>query len=283
MVMGTFHHQPTSDMGWSRIVYSDPGRLFADPIHKQTKPFLSNGGTMRTKIILITSIATLAFGLSACAPTSTSSEVAARTLSVNGTGTVYLVPDIAYINIGVHTEEPEIGQAVDTNNQKSQAVITAIKTLGVEDKDIQTNNFSVTNSIIYDPVSGQQTGTTYVVDNTVVITMRNLAKLSDLLDAAIQAGANNINSVSFDVADRTSAIQEARLLALEKAHTLASELADGAGVTLGAVQTLSYYDYLPSPYYGRGGEGASTGASTAPINPGQMQLSVDVSIVYEIK
>ena len=238
---------------------------------------------MRTKITLMASIIILALVLSACAPNANGSAVAARTISVNGTGTVYLTPNIAYINIGVHTEHPEVGKSVDMNNQKSQAVITAIKTLGVEAKDIQTTNFSVYNSIQYDPMSGNQTGTTYMVDNTVIITMRDLARLSDLLDASIQVGANNINSVSFDIADKTNAVQQARLLALENAHTLATELADGAGVTLGAVQTLSYYDYSPSPYYGKGGAGMDSGASTTPINPGQMQLTVDVSIIYEIK
>jgi uncharacterized protein YggE len=238
---------------------------------------------MRTKFSLMASIAILALVLSACAPNATGSEVAARTISVNGTGTVYLTPDTAYINIGVHTEDPEVGKAVDMNNQKSQAVINAIKALGVEAKDIQTTNFSVYNSVQYDPMSGMETGTVYMVDNTVIITMRDLAKMSDLLDASIRSGANNINSVSFDIADKTEAVQQARTLAIENAQILAKELTAGAGVTLGDVQTLSYYDYSPSPYYGKGGEGLDNAASSSPINPGQMQLSVDVSIVYEIK
>jgi uncharacterized protein YggE len=132
-------------------------------------------------------------------------------------------------------------------------------------------------------MSGLETGTVFMVDNTVIVIMRDLAKMSDLLDASIQAGANNINSVSFDIADKTKAVQQARLLALENANMLATELTKGAGVTLGAVQTLSYYDYSPSPYYGKGGAGMDNAASSSPINPGQMQLSVDVSIVYEIK
>ncbi|MFH2039866.1 MAG: SIMPL domain-containing protein [Chloroflexota bacterium] len=238
---------------------------------------------MRTKFTLMASITILALVLSACAPKAAGSEVAARTISVNGTGTVYLTPDIAYINIGVHTEDPQVGRAVDMNNQKSQDVINAIKGLGVEAKDIQTTNFSVYNSVQYDPMSGLETDTIYMVDNTVIITIRDLTKMSDILDASIRSGANNINSVSFDISDKTGAVQEARLLALKNAHTLASELTKGAGVTLGDVQTLSYFDYSPSPYYGKGGLDDVTAPSSSPINPGQMQLSVDVSIVYEIK
>jgi len=72
-------------------------------------------------------------------------------------------------------------------------------------------------------------------------------------------------------------------LALENAQALAKELTDGAGVTLGEVQTLSYYDYSPAPYYGSGGVNMDSSSPSTPINPGQMELSVDVSVVYEIK
>ena len=239
---------------------------------------------MRKIYTLMAAIVILALVLSGCGGSTTSaSTVAARTISVNGTGIVYITPDIAYINIGVHTEDPEVGLAVNNNSLKSQAVIKAIKDLGVADKDIQTTNFSVINSIQYDPVTGVQSGTTYTVDNTVVVTIRDLAKLSDLLDSVIQAGANNINSVLFDIAEKSAAVQQARLLALENAQDLASELTKGLGVTLGAVQSLSYYENSPSPYFGKGGDSIGSGTSTTPINPGQMQLTVNVSISYEIK
>jgi uncharacterized protein YggE len=238
---------------------------------------------MRNKYTLMAAFAILAVVLSACGSTNSASPIATRTISVNGTGTVYLTPDIAYINIGVHTDGAEVGQAVNNNSLKSQAVIKAIKALGVADKDIQTTNFSVINSVQYDPTTGAELGMTYSVDNTVIVTMRDMAKLSDLLDGAIQAGANNINSVVFDIAEKSAAVTEARLLALKNAQDLATELTSGLGVTLGAVQSLSYYDSSPSPYFGIGGESMSSGASTTPINPGQMQLTVNVSISYEIK
>ena len=108
--------------------------------------------------------------------------------------------------------------AVDKNNQKSTAIIDAIKELGVSAEDIQTSNFSVYDSREYDPITGKETGTIYMVDNSVVVTLRDLAKMSSLLDDSISAGANNINSVSFDIADKTAAVQQARLLALENAR-----------------------------------------------------------------
>jgi uncharacterized protein len=238
---------------------------------------------MRNKLTFFTIITALILTLSACGANSSGTAVAARTISVNGSGTVYLTPDIAYINIGVHTEDADVGTAVDQNNQKSKAIIDAIKELDVADEDIQTTNFSVYNSQQYDPITGKQTGILYMVDNSVVIKLRDLSKMSSLLDGSIAAGANNINSVSFDIADKSEPIKQARMLALENAQSLAKELSDGAGVTLGDVQTLSYYDYSPAPYYGSGGVNMDSTSPSTPINPGQMQLSVDVSVVYEIK
>ncbi|HKZ43674.1 MAG TPA: SIMPL domain-containing protein [Anaerolineales bacterium] len=238
---------------------------------------------MRSKLTFFTIITALMLTLSACGAISSGTAVAARTISVNGSGTVYLTPDIAYINIGVHTEDADVGTAVDQSNLKSKAIIDAIKALGVAEKDIQTANFSVYNSQQYDPVTGKQTGILYMVDNNVVVTLRDLSKMSSLLDGSIAAGANNINSVSFDIADKSDAIQQARSLALENAQALAKELTEGAGVSLGEVQTLSYYDYSPAPYYGSGGVNMDSTSPSTPINPGQMQLNVNVSVVYEIK
>lgn len=238
---------------------------------------------MRSKMLLLVPI--LALTLSACAPALPAPKTESRTLSVNGTGTVYLTPDVAYIYIGVHTEDADIAEAVARNNSQAQRVVDALRKSSVAAKDIQTSNFSVWTSQQSDPATGQPS-TTYVVDNTVYVTVRELSKLGELLDTAIGAGANNINSIQFDVSDKTTALTEARQKAVENANNLADELADLAGVTLGDIQTISYMDYQPMPYYGYGmggGGGAAVSAEAAPINPGQIQLSVNVSVVYAIR
>lgn len=239
---------------------------------------------MRSKFLLL--VPMLALVLSACAPSLSASQIESRTLSVNGTGTVYRTPDVAYIYIGVRTEDADIAKSVARNNAQAQRVVDALRNSGVAAKDIQTSNFSVWTSQQYDPATGQQSGSTYVVENTVYVTVRDMTKLGELLDTAIGAGANNINSIQFDVSDKTAALTEARQKAVESANSLADELAGVAGVTLGDIQTISYMDYQPMPYYGYGmggGGGAAVSAEAAPINPGQIQLSVNVSVVYEIK
>jgi hypothetical protein len=233
---------------------------------------------MRTKLFILSLAILLA--LSACAPSAANES----TLDVTGSGTVYVTPDIAYIYIGVHTENPEIAQAVANNNDQTQAVVNALRNSGVEGKDIQTSNFSVWSYQTTDPLTGMATGTNYSVDNTVYVTVRELSILPDLLDTAIDAGANNINSISFDVADKSTAMTDARQLAMENAAELADELARTAGLSLGGIQNITYSDVSTSYYgYGMGGGGGAEGAVSTPINPGQVQLTATVNVIYGLK
>ncbi len=240
---------------------------------------------MRTKFFAFALLA-FALVLSACGPTTINQEAPAnlRTLSVNGVGQVYLTPDIAYINIGVNTQSSSASEAVATNKEQSNAVIEAIKAAGVEEKDIHTTNFSIWSNPTYDEMS-VITGTNYVVDNTVNVTVRNLDGLGDLLDSAVSAGANNIYSIQFDVADKSAAVKEARAIAVTDAKTQAQELADTAGVSLADIQTISFYESSPVAYFeGKGGGGGvATNAAVVPIQPGQLAISVTVSVMYAIK
>ena len=113
-----------------------------------------------------------------------------------------------------------------------------------------------------------------------------LDKLGDLLDAAVRAGANNINSIQFDVADKTKALSDARIAAVKTANTQAAELATAAGVSLGSIQSIQYSDATPSPIFqgkSMGGGGSPAADVAVPINPGEMDITVSVTIAYEIK
>jgi uncharacterized protein YggE len=237
---------------------------------------------MRTKLFLIVSVLAAALVLSACGPAAPAAE--ARTLAVDGSGTVYLSPDLAYVYVGVHTEDPDVAQAVDSNNAQAQALVEALRAMGVADADIQTSNFSVYSSQYYSP-DGLPGGTTYMVDNAVYITVRDLTTLGSLLETAVGAGANNINSIQFDVADKSAGLTEARQKAMAAAEALAEELADTAGLSLGEIQSISYSEYSPTPFYfgaGAGGGGEAPSAAV-PIQPGQIQISVTVNVTYAIE
>ncbi len=239
---------------------------------------------MRTKFLVF---AVLAFTLvlSACGPTTINqaAQPVIRTLNVNGVGSIDLTPDIAYIYIGVHDESPTASDAVNANKAHTTSVINAIKKAGVDAKDIRTTNFSIYPSQQYGP-DGTVTGTIYMVDNSVYVTVRDLDILGSLLDDAISAGANNVNSIQFDVADKTAAIKDARAKAVADAKSQAQEMADAAGITLGDIQNLSFYENSPVPMLsGKGGGGAMSADASVPIQPGQLTISVNVSITYSIK
>ena len=243
---------------------------------------------MKTKSILFAAVAVLALLISACGPTTVNqaAPLPDRTISVSGTGTAYLVPDIAYLYLGVHTEKLTAAEAVAENNTQTQGVISALTDFGIDAKDIRTTNFSIWPMDKYDPATGQPSGQkTYAVDNTVYVTLRDLDKLGDLLDTIVQAGANTVNSIQFDVADKDAALKDARAAAVKDAAAKAQELADAAGIQLGELRTISFLDNQPYPIFdGKGGGGgASAEAAAVPIQPGQLTFNVTVNMSYEIK
>ncbi len=234
-------------------------------------------------LILIVATACAPITAAAQAPVSTPST-ANRTITAQGEGKVYVTPDIAYIYIGVHTESDSVASALSDNNKQAQAVASTLKELGVDAKDIQTSAFSVNPQQQFDK-NGQPTKTVYVVDNTVNVTVRDLAKLGDILDAVVKSGANTINSISFDVQNKATAIAEARKLAIQDGRSQATEMASAAGVTLGDLQSLNVYASSgPVPVYeGKGGASAVSVAGNVPTASGQLVITMEASMVYEIK
>ncbi len=239
---------------------------------------------MKTKSILFTTLALLALVVSACAP-ALSAPAETPTLNVVGTGQADLVPDIAYIYVGVHTELPSASEAMNENNAQTQKMIEALTSFGVDAKDIRTTNFSIWPFDKYDPLTGVSTGEKYYsVDNTVYVTVRDLDTLGDLLDTVIAAGANTVNSIQFDVADKDAALKQARADAIADAKAKAEELAEAAGMSVGAIRSISFTDSQYYPVFeGRGGGGGGEAASAVPINPGQLSFTVTVSVTYELK
>ena len=251
---------------------------------------------MRNKLFFLTSILLISSLLTGCAsaayaqgsaPTVTAEAKAQepkqvyRTLTVSGSGKVYLTPDIAYINLGVHSEGANAAETVADNNAQTTKILDALKKSGVAEKDIQTVNFSIYPQQQYD-TEGKPTGELrYTVDNTVYVTVRDLTKIGDLLDAAVKAGANNVYGIQFDVADKSKAMSDARKAAIDNARAIAEELAVAAGVTLGDVQTINMYGGSAPIIVEAKMSGYA--ADSVPVQPGQLAITVEVNIVYEIR
>jgi len=238
----------------------------------------------RTKYFLLSFVLLVAVSISACAGSAGSQNTPAiRSLNVVGSAQAILTPDVAYITIGVHTENQNAGEAVASNNAQAEKLMEALKAAGVEAKDMRTTNFSIYPMDEWSP-TGEKLGTKFMVDNAVYVTLRDLEKIGETLGAAVDAGANSINGITFDVEDKTQVLADARAQAVAHARSQAEELAKAAGVELGPVQSISYYNSSPVPLYDVKSVTASgVGGGSVPISSGQMTITVEVNVTFEIQ
>jgi uncharacterized protein len=238
---------------------------------------------MKQNKIILVGILILSVFLAACGTAvAQTPEAQERTVSVNGTAQVSLTPDIAYITIGVTTENADAALAVERNNTQALNVINTLTALGISEDDILTNNFNIYPTPVYTP-EGQQRDTTFTVTNTVFVTLRDLDQVGEVLGSVVESGANQIAGIQFDVADKTAALSEARKMAVANSRILAEELAEAAGVELGPVKSISMLgsNYPVAVRFER--EAADMAVGSVPISSGQLTLTVDVNVVYELR
>jgi uncharacterized protein YggE len=236
---------------------------------------------MKNKLFILLGLAAILV-LSACSGTGKSDYPFSMTAS--GQGVIYVTPDVAYINIGVTSKDVDVASALATNNTNSQAVADALKALGVEAKDVQTSAFNIYPQPEYGP-DGQITRTMYQVDNTLYVTVRDLQALPKILSEVVKSGANQIYGISFDVLDKTKAISEARKMAIDDAKANATEIATAAGIQLGKLISVNVYTTnSPTPMYeGKMGLGGGAAASNVPVAAGQLIITVNADLGFQIK
>ena len=206
-----------------------------------------------------------------------------RTISVNGSGTATARPDIAYVTLGVQAVNPDADEAVTENTERMSAVMSVLKEMKVEDKDIQTVNYSMWLEEERDK-DGNLTGVSrYHVVNQVRVKVRDLAKVGQLLQQALKAGANNVGGISFSVDDPSALRKEARDKAIADARDKAEQLAAGFGTKVGKVHQVSEYGGEPdvrmavkAESYGVGGGGE------VPVSGGELSVDVQIQAVFDI-
>jgi uncharacterized protein YggE len=228
---------------------------------------------------LIVAVAALSVrpGPVAGAPT-TGTDLALHTLTVQGSGKVTVVPDVARVYLGVTLTKPTVKEARDAAAKAMASVIAAIKGLGVADADLQTTGLSL--SARY--ANGSSTRIVgYVISEQVQVTVRDLDKAGDIVDAATARGATDVNGISFGLAAPAKALDDARAAAITAARTSGLAMANAAHVTLGAVVSISDGS-APTPIY-YGGAGAAPAADLrTPVQPGTQDVSAMVTVVFEL-
>jgi uncharacterized protein len=208
-----------------------------------------------------------------------------RTITVVGEGTVALQPDIATAQIGVDVSGPTAREASAEAARIMEAILAALEAQDVASKDIQTSNYSIFAERMGDAMTGRPSGhVTYRVNSGVAITVRDLATVGALLDAVIDAGANNIYGVSFSVSNPDRVMAEARRKAAEDARARAEELAALHGVVLGEVVSVSEVigGSVPMPVLERVSASAAMGGGALDIQPGELAMAARLQVVYAI-
>jgi len=252
----------------------------------------------RTSIVAILAIVALAAALvlsSGVAPaqaqTSTpasSGQALARTITVVGRGEVKVKPEVANTNVGVEALAPTVDAAMEDAQARMDAVLAALKKLGIADKDIQTSNFSINfeRSQVGMPESTKTESTQpagfYRVSNMVSITIRDLEQVGAVLDAAVKAGANNVWGITFGLDDTDALEAEAREAAVKNARARAESLAELTGVSVGDVVSVSEVIGNVSGIMYSAAEGRGGGGGT-PVEPGEVSFTTQIQIVYAIE
>ncbi len=209
-----------------------------------------------------------------------STEEQSHSLNVTGTGTVYLQPDVARINIGVQTQSPDAGEALAENTTNANAVRQALIAKGVADEDIQTSNFSIYQSINYYAAGGTENETIFIVENTVSVVVRDLDSLGEILAAVVDQGANTIYGVTFDIENPEAALEQARSLAIADAKSQAEAIAEASGVKLGEISSLNINEGASSPLTMEDAAANGIGGNV-PISSGTLTIRVYAYITYD--
>lgn len=205
----------------------------------------------------------------------------ASTVSFTGEGKVLAKPDVGIASLSILTDGATSKAAQDQNNKRSAAVVDFLKKNGVEEKDIRTTGYNIYPQYAY-PSSRPQISS-YQVNQTMEIKIRDISKVSSILDGVVTAGINQVYNLSFQVDNPEQLRAEAREKAIEDAKKKAEHLKGQLGIKLGKVigfNETSDGAYPPIPFAGleRGGAG---GGPTTPI--GENEIVVQVHLTYQVK
>ena len=201
---------------------------------------------------------------------------------VSGRGVVETVPDMATISMGVVSEAKTAGDALAKNTDALAAVLKQLAEAGIESRDIQTNNLSLSprwnNGGSMSKAAPEIRG--FIANNTVSVRVRDLAQLGVVLDAVVQNGANSFHGLSFGLQDMEPAQNEARVAAIKDAMAKAQLYATAAGVELGDVVSIS--DGAVRSVGPVMMEADMMRSMAVPVAKGELSVTADVTVVFGI-
>jgi uncharacterized protein len=211
----------------------------------------------------------------------TSAPVPNRTVTARGTGHAKATPDLLHISMGVEAYALTTAEVLNIVTSKATVVNDALKAQGVAPADMQTTQLTVYPRYDNPGPYGSAAISGYVASMGVIVKARDIAQASTLVDAAAKAAGDafRANGLNWSLEKPEPLLAVARADAVAQAGVEAKQLADAAGVKLGAIRSISEESPASYPY---GGQGDMSGGAGIPLEPGTSDLTVQVAVVYEI-
>jgi uncharacterized protein len=216
-----------------------------------------------------------------------------RTVQVSGSAVIKVVPDLVTVQLGVTSNDTSPQDVYAKNTAAIKKVMAAIRALSVADKDLSTDYYII-HPVYADYSSLDIKG--YRIDNTIVVNLKDVSKVSQVLAAALSAGANEVVAVQFKTTQLRQYRDQARKLAMKAAQEKARDLASAASAQVGCVLTIdenSWSSYA-SPWSGRyqpqtqnvmqNAPGSDQPPSDdGPISLGQIAVQAEVQVKFSLK
>lgn len=204
-------------------------------------------------------------------------NVKSNLMTVYGRGNIKVKPDIAMASIGVIVENKDLKAAQAQSIEKATRILDTLKRMGIKERDIKTENYTITPE--YDYIEGKQVFRTYKITNTFRVTLRDLSRIGEIIDAAVASGANVVNSITFTVENPEKYYNQALKIAVRNALEKARVL----GETLNVIVNNTPIRIIEErqeyrPVYRQTALAATTEAT--PIMEGVIEISADVKAIF---
>lgn len=233
---------------------------------------------------LLLSAAAVPAALAQAAPPAADSLFRATTLNLSAYGETKVAPDMASISLGVMTEGKTAAEAMQANATRMSAVMASLRKAGIADKDIQTSNLNLNPQYKYQE-NQPPLLIGYQASNNVTITVHDLKRLGAAVDASVNAGANQVQGISFGLEDPTAAENAARAAAVKALVAKADLYAQATGYKVSRLVSLSegggYTPAPPMPMAAFAAKRMESDAGTS-VSGGQLSVRIDISGLYEL-
>ncbi len=206
-----------------------------------------------------------------------------HTINISAEGKVASKPDLITVTAGVQNDGATAAIAQAENAKKINAATDFLKNkIGINSEDIRTENYSIYQKQDY--IGGKTIPSGYTANQTLVIKIHDLDKLTGVLSGLTESGINQIQNVSYSINDPESLKQKAREQALASAKEKAQKLAEAAGVKLGRLVSFSESNISGGPiFYSDAAKNMSSGGGGPQLEPGSQDVVAQVNVTYEIK